>query len=193
MPDEAVVTLSQLTHTDRQALQETLQYICSHHGLPEWLRSRNIVRWLTYLNRWIGLGRSRVRNGEEPVGRNALEVASSTISTVAWQPWVTPTAIRIKEITELLEFLTIHGGPQYWCPMNADGGRELKCYESAASQGIRFLDTLPQRQRDRLRHLVIREDRKCSASRCHAYGLIPYLKDLPRLRIDHYVDMWSVM
>ena len=190
--NNAVVTLSELTHTDRQALQGMFQYICSHYGLSGWLRSRLVVTCLTYLNRWIGLRRRDV-TGIRWSWRTAHEIASSTISTVQWLPWVTPTAVQIKEMKDLYVFLSRDAVFRYSYAGHPEDGKDFGYYESATSQSIRFLGMLRLEQRSRLRLLVIREDRKCTALRCHAYGLIPFLKELPRLRIEHRIDMWSAM
>ena len=182
LPDTAVGTIHVVSYADRLALRDSLEYICSHFGLPQWLRSWNLIRWPYYIRSWIYF--------TDHVRRSAFEIASSTFSSTQWPPWVTPTAVQIKEASDLLAFLSngSHGA------VNLDGGKELRYYESAASQSIRFLGTLSHLQRSRLRHLDIREDRKCSSlPRCHAHGLIPYLKDLPRLRVVHRVDMWSAM
>ena len=190
-----MLRLTELSHMDRQALQEVLQYVCSHCGLPKWLRSWNLFWWPSYINSQIDHVRRVESFDPRLVRRNAFEIASSTIASTVWLPWTTPTTAQFNDMRELWMFLTLAGRFQYWYgEKGPDGGAELRYYESAASQSIRFLDMLRPRQRSRLRRLVIREDRKCSAlPQCHANGLIPYLKDLPRLRVVHHVDMWSAM
>ena len=185
-PGTAVVKLHELSYTDYQALQDTLQLIHSRFGLPKWLDSWSLIRWFSDIKDRIGLA----QGDDHWIRRSAFEIASSNISAMAWLPWVTPTTAQYNEAINIVDYLTsvLPSRPRL------DHPRDLRYYESGTSQCIRFLGMLQHKQRCHLRHLVIREDRNSAAqSRCHAHGLIPYLKDLPRLRVVHRVDMWSAM
>lgn len=125
-----------------------------------------------------------------PMSRHASEVVASRISSVEWPPWVLPTALHISKLDGIVNSVDKSDPGHGYC----SNAHKLRYYESAASQCIRFLGMLEQDASFRLRHLIIREDRRsCTKPRCHAYGLIPYLRVLPHLRVDHHVDMWHVM
>ena len=184
-----------MTHMDRQALQEALQYARPHFGIPIWLLSLEFFHWP--LNMWSHINRTNTSGapGSQDERKTALQIACSKISSTVWLPWKTPSTAQINEMRELLTVLKLNRGVS-WIPgeVPPGEGKELRYYGSAASQSIHFLEMLQQGQRSRLRRLVIREDRRsCALPRCHAHGLIPYLRELPRLRIDHQIDMWSAM
>ena len=134
--------------------------------------------------------RNRIKLSLGLLSRDASEIVASRISSVEWPPWVLPTALHIPKLRKIVNSVDKSDlGHGYY-----RNSHKLRYYESATSQCIRFLGMLEQDVSLRLRHLIIRENRKsCTKPSCHAYGLVPYLKSLPHLRVDHHVDMWHTM
>lgn len=184
-----------MTHVDRQALQEALQYGRPHFGISIWLLSLESFYWPRNIWKYINGMRNDGAPASQDERKTTLEIVCSKISSTVWLPWKTPTAAQINEMRELVTVLKLSRYVSWIPDQGPPGeGKELRYYGSAASQSIHFLEMLPQGQRSRLRRLVIREDRRsCALPRCHAHGLIPYLHELPRLRIDHHIDLWSAM
>ncbi|KAF4443325.1 hypothetical protein FACUT_1382 [Fusarium acutatum] len=61
---------------------------------------------------------------------------------------------------------------------------------SAAAVAIRFLRHLPLSKRLSLRAILLREDHiAVGFQECHTNGLIPFLQENPRLRVEHRVSM----
>ncbi|KAF5700228.1 hypothetical protein FMUND_14415 [Fusarium mundagurra] len=61
---------------------------------------------------------------------------------------------------------------------------------SAAAVAIRFLRHLPLGKRLSLRAMLLREDHiAVGFQECHSNGLIPFLQENPRLRVEHRVSM----
>lgn len=71
---------------------------------------------------------------------------------------------------------------------------DLTYYVSATSLAIGFLHGSSDKQRQHVRHLIINEDKKSVAlPECHAFGLVPYLQELPKLCVDRHVDIMNNM
>ncbi|KAI4665201.1 uncharacterized protein J4E88_010526 [Alternaria novae-zelandiae] len=84
--------------------------------------------------------------------------------------------------------------------------KRFKRYFSAAAAAIQFLERLTPKKRAQVRKIVIQEDyaslgisqnhashTNLGLSQTHARGLVPYLLENPRLRIERRVDIWGTV
>ncbi|KAH6883205.1 hypothetical protein BKA58DRAFT_374692 [Alternaria rosae] len=72
--------------------------------------------------------------------------------------------------------------------------KRFKEYFSAAAAAIQFLERLTSQKRAQVRKIVIQKDyTSIGLSQTHARGLVPYLLENPRLRIERRVDIWGTV
>ncbi|KAI4704302.1 hypothetical protein J4E81_001368 [Alternaria sp. BMP 2799] len=84
--------------------------------------------------------------------------------------------------------------------------KRFKRYFSAAAAAIQFLERLTPKKRAQVRKIVIQEDyaslgisqnhashTNLGLSQTHARGLVPYLLENPRLRIERRIDIWGTV
>ncbi|KAF5694823.1 hypothetical protein FDENT_951 [Fusarium denticulatum] len=68
---------------------------------------------------------------------------------------------------------------------------QRKHFFSAAALAIRFLKSISQTQRLLITKLTLNEDRMAFGNpECHIIGLIPFIKENPKLFIKHQVSLW---
>jgi hypothetical protein len=202
-----------MTYRDRIALQHALECLSTLPEFPERLRTYNHALYILGYE-WVGdvrrawatamLSRDRAENARlragtlfspgttletEDLESSRVNHIASAVVTHTFLPWNLPTE---KQLTELRRLFSCSepGGWRYFNKKMPD----LKYHLSAASQAIRFLSNLPDHQQKALRHIIVHEDRKSVAfPECHAQGLVPYLENLDRLRIERRADMWKTM
>ena len=72
--------------------------------------------------------------------------------------------------------------------------KRFKRYFSAAAAAIQFLERLTPKKRAQVRKIVIQKDyASLGLSQTQARGLVPYLLENPRLRIERRVDIWGTV
>lgn len=68
-----------------------------------------------------------------------------------------------------------------------------KCFLSAASITIEFLERIPAQRRN-IRDIILDEKDPClESSECHGLGLIDFCKENPNLRIERRANMWRTI
>ena len=110
----------------------------------------------------------------------------STIATTQWQPWAVPSEEQMIEVRDLFE----DPRPDTWYNLEV-ALPDLRYFQSATSQAIRFLDALQLQYRNQMRNIKILEEEKSVAlPECYLRGILPTCDAAPQLSVDRYVDLW---
>ena len=201
-----------LTYYDREVIQGSLMQLTSHAGFAERLRSRgwfiDILGFLTSRaphshsyhliprekksTAWYRVGKDSVFRAEHDV-RSAeqlslmrLEEMRFIVAQISWQPWIVATEEEMTRLRDLFETPC----PKTWSSYE-DSLASLQYFQSAASQAIRFVNTLQIQSRKQMRKIKILEDEKCAAlPQCHLRGLLSISDEVPGLSVDRHVDLW---
>ncbi|RKL02330.1 hypothetical protein BFJ71_g4781 [Fusarium oxysporum] len=124
---------------------------------------------------------------------------------MSFDHWDIPSPARLRETAERLQrhrFLDSLGS---WLPIQRDDPRLFDAtykgpkytyrrnyWFSATAVAILFLNRLSSTQRGYLHKLVLNEDRiSVGFPESHAIGLIPFLKQNPKLHVEQWVDVWQ--
>jgi len=201
-----------MTYYDREVIQEILIQLTSHADFAERLRSRgwfiDILGFLTSrppLSRsfhliprekrstaWFRVGTDSVFRAEhdvsyaEQLSLMRLEEMRLIVAKTSWQPWIIATEEEMTRLRELFETPC----PKTWSSFE-DDLPSLQYFQSAASQAIRFVNTLQVQSRKQMRKIKILEDEKCVAlPQCHLRGLLSVFDEAPGLSVDRHVDLW---
>ena len=130
--------------------------------------------------------RERERQSAGELSLLKLDHMRSTIATTLWQPWVLPTEDQLIEVRDLFE----DPRPDTWYNFE-DALPDLRYFQSATSQAIRFLDALQPQYREQMRNIKILEEEKSVAfPECHLRGILPICDAVTQLSVDRYVDLW---
>ena len=214
VPLAAVVGSAQsLTFHDRDVLQDGLLGLTSYADFVEQVRSQGWcldvlgfitthgpgkrgVRLISMDRRWLVQGRvakesifrrnrAHIRSAAE-LSTERLNEMRSTIANTQWRPWILPTDEQIITVRDLFETSNSIGWPNYKNELP-----DLRYFQSAASQAIRFLDALQPHYRKQMRSMKILEEEKCVAlPECHLRGLFHFLDEIPALSVVRHIDLW---
>jgi len=206
---------SSMTYHDREVLQACLPSLTSQADFSERLKSRSccvdilgfgpalkLSRFRTNIPRrnrgfsildrlmknWYETSPhdERERQSIEQLSLLKLDHMRSTIATTLWQPWALPTEDQLIEVRDLFE----DPRPDTWYNFEV-ALLDLRYFQSATSQAIRFLDALQPQHRKQMRNVEILEEEKSAAlPECHLRGMLPTCDAVPQLSVDRYFDLW---
>jgi hypothetical protein len=96
------------------------------------------------------------------------------------KPWDIPSREEVRALEKAV------GMEDHPCYTNT-----MKWSFSAASQCIRFLNSLPKFKRESARRLILWDQYiGAGSASSHVLGLVPFALENPRLRIEHHVGLW---
>ncbi|KAI4619318.1 uncharacterized protein J4E87_007568 [Alternaria ethzedia] len=98
------------------------------------------------------------------------------------KPWVIPDPLELKRLANIVD---VEPTLPFYEP-------NTKYTYSAASIALRFLRTLPDALRSKIRSVTLLEDRESVAyAKCHGRGFIGLCQSNPKLRVKRVVSLWQ--
>jgi len=206
---------SSMTYHDREVLQACLPCLTSQADFPERLKSRSCCMDILGFSPVLELSRFRtniprrnrnfnildrlMRNwfrssSQDERERHSVEQLSlpklghmrSIIATTLWQPWALPTEDQMIKVRDLFE----DPRPDTWYNFEV-ALPDLRYFQSATSQAIRFLDALQSQYLEQMRNVkIVEEEKSVALPECHLRGILPTCDAFPQLSVHRYVDLW---
>ncbi|PVH96261.1 hypothetical protein DM02DRAFT_659358 [Periconia macrospinosa] len=131
---------------------------------------------------------SQIPDFDDPGTTSRQELTSGEdIASADWAPWTIPDEKELERMTIVVYGDYAHQVLEFW----SQTPDRSKWRFSATAAAIRFLGSISKLHRDSVRRILLLEDHEGVAyQECHAFGLIPFCKENPHLRVERRVNLW---